>query len=189
MYTPDDKRIPAELKRMQRSIADSQRATGTERERSLLRLQEQVEELVARSVTTLEPADLDISADTPSMFPTATRAFTFPAPQLSGRVATLTLAADVLRTTSSGNITLWIELLQANVVTWRRTGAMFIGDANSAPPGWASTQYLNDTIQIAVPSEAEASMQLRLYAHTFVAGTVTARMQNIRATLEYGARI
>ena len=44
-YIPTDRRLPAELSRMRQSIEDAQRPTGTERERSLLRLQEAVNEL------------------------------------------------------------------------------------------------------------------------------------------------
>ncbi|PRI10912.1 hypothetical protein [Leucobacter massiliensis] len=44
-YTPADKRLPTELRRIQRSLADVQSPTGTERDRVLMRLQETVEKL------------------------------------------------------------------------------------------------------------------------------------------------
>lgn len=187
-YTRDDHRLPAELKRIQRSLDDAQRPTGTERERSLMRLQEQVDELFARSTHTVSPADVNLTADTPGEFPTVSRSFSFPPPQGGGRVATLALSADFVRTSSSGNMTIFLELLQAGSVTWRRTGALVVGDTASAPPAWGQMS-LNDFIQVTVPSESAAGMAVRLYAHTFMAGTVTARMQNIQATLTYGPRL
>lgn len=187
-YTRDDARLPAELKAIQRQLDDATSPTGTERARSLLQLQKQVDELVlGRSVVSTSPADLDIQAGTPNAYPSFTRAFQFPAPAGGGRVGSLTIAAELARTSSSGNITVWIELLQNDAVTWRRTGAFYLGDAISAPPGWAEVQHMNDTVQVEVPDAANARMALRLYTHTFVEGVVNARVRNTRATLQYGA--
>lgn len=41
-YTPSDKRLPAELVKIQESLKDIQKPTGTEKNRSLLKLQEAV---------------------------------------------------------------------------------------------------------------------------------------------------
>ena len=195
IYIAGDRRLPAELKKIQKGLGDVQRPTGTEKNRSLLALEEAVgelqvtvAELSARSVATRSPADLTISTDTPGQWPSATRAFSFPAPSGGGRVATLALSAEFVRTTSSGNITIFLELLQNNAVTWRRTQALIVGDTQSAPPAWGNPS-INDFIQITVPNAAAASMSIRLYAHTFVGGSVAARMQNIQATLEYGPRL
>lgn len=194
IYTPEESRVPVELKKIQDSVRDVQRPTGTEKERSLLQLQQAVSglqvtvaELAARKVYTTSPAAFNISTTTPGPFPEASRAFSFPGPEGGGRVATLALSADFIRTTSSGNITIWLEILQNGVVTWRRPGALYVGDTASAPPAWGNPA-INDFIQIVVPNEAAASMEIHLYATSFVSGTVTARMQNIQATLEYGPR-
>lgn len=208
-YVPADKRLPTELKRIQRSLEDVQRPTGTEKDRTLMRVQaavvllatQQAElaaaqaataaavaELEARSAHSLSPANLSISAATPGVFPTEVRSLSFPAPVGGGRVATLALSAEFVRTTASGNVTIWIEILQNGVSTWKRSGAFYVGDTASAPAAWGNPS-INEPMQLEVPNAAAASMQIRLHAHVFTAGTVTARMQNIRATLTYGARI
>lgn len=193
-YTPQGSRIPDTLKSLASSIKDIQRPTGTEKERVILNLQTQVvdleaavAELSARTTYTTSPEDFTISTDTPNEFPTATRDFSFPAPEGGGRVATLALSGEFVRVSSSGSITIWLEILQNGVVTWRRTGAFYIGDPASAPPAWGNPA-INDFISLRVPNAASANMQIRLYASTFVAGNVVARMQNIQATLEYGPR-
>ena len=201
-YLPAEARVGSELKKIQQSVRDIQRPTGTEKARTLeqvldalARLDTQqgelaaaVAELQARSAQALAPANLSISAATPGLFPTATRALSFTGPVGGGRMATLTLSAEFVRTTSSGNVTVWVEILQNGVSTWKRSGAFYVGDTASAPAAWGNPS-INEPISLEVANAAAASMQIRLHAHVFTAGTVTARMQNIRATLTYGARI
>lgn len=198
--TSDDRRVPEEIRKLSASVRDVQRATGTEKNRSLLQLQEALEEvegvvnglattvaeLSARKAATVSPANFTISTNTAGTFPTASSAlFTFDGPAGGGRVATLAISAEFVRVTATGQITIWMELLQDGVVTWRRPGALYVGDPASAPPAWGNPA-INDFIQIQVPDAEAAEMQIRLYCTTFVAGTVTARMQNIQVTLEYG---
>ncbi|MEV8336968.1 hypothetical protein [Leucobacter sp. NPDC077196] len=194
-YTPTDKRLPRELLNIKKSIADAQRPTGTERERALLKIQEQVssiqavvDELQAQQTHTFQAAPIDISTDTPNQYPAATRNLAFPGPAGGGRIATLGLSAEFERVSASGNITIWLEIVQNGVVTWRRSGAFYVGDPASAPPGWASPA-INEPIQLKVANAAQANMQIRLYATTFVSQTVTAQMRNIVATLTYGPRL
>ena len=185
IYTRDDQRLPSELKRIQRSLDDVQRPTGTERERSLMRLEAQVAELQARSSHVATPPDIEITATTPGTFTSASGGMTFPAPEGGGRVATLQFSGEVIRVSSSGNITVWMEVLLNGVTAWKRQAAFVVGDALSAPPAWGNPS-LDNFLQLDVPGDAAANMTIRLHGHTFVAGAVTARMQNITATLTYG---
>lgn len=201
-YVSREKRVGIEIRRLQRSISDVQRPTGTEKARTLEQMQETIDKLAlqqtailatqaeqdARSAHPTSLAAVTISATTPGLFPTVTRAMPFPPPVGGGRVATLSLSAEFVRVEASGNVTVWIEVLQNGVVTWRRTGAFFVGDTASAPAAWGNPS-INEPISLFVEDEADASMQIRLYAHVFTSGTVTARMQDIKATLTYGARI
>lgn len=194
-YTPPARVVAEQLRKVRRAVADAQKPTGTEKARSLLQLGEavsvlevQVAELNARSVDVETPADVTISAATPGVFTTATRSMTFAAPEGGARVAMLHMSAVLERVTESGNITVWVEILQNGVSTWKRLAAFYVGDTASAPPDWGNPAW-GEPIQLAVANAAEASMTLKLHAHVFVAGTVTARMKNITATLEYGARI
>lgn len=185
IYISGEERLPESLKQINRSLSDIQRPTGTEKTQTVLQLQESVDELTARRSHTVTPADFSISASTPGQYPSASRSFSFPGPEGGGRVATLALSAEFVRTTSSGNITIFLEILQNGVVTWRRLSALVVGDTASAPPAWGNPS-ISDFIQIRVLNAAAASMQIRLYGHTFVSGAVTAEMRNIQATLEYG---
>lgn len=188
IYTRDDKRLPAMLKQTQRSIRDAQRPTGTERDQTMLQMREQVAELLARRSFTRRPADLSISVSNPGSYPTATRAVQFPAPEGGGRIATVHLSAEFVRTSSSGNINVFIEVLSAGSVVWKRQAAAYVGDTASAPPGWGNPG-MNDMFQIPVPTESAAELTIRIYGNTFVSGTVSARMQNIAMTLMYGDRL
>lgn len=201
-YTPESARVASELKKVHRGLEDVQRPTGTEKDRTLLKVQAAVSdlaaqqaeveaavaELSAQSVHTFQPAPLDVSAGTPGAYPTFSRAMSFAAPVGGARVATLTLAADFVRLSSSGNITIWLEILQAGTSTWKRTSAFYVGDVASAPAGWGDPS-MNESVQLVVANAAQAGMTIRLHTHTFVAGVVNARMQNIAATLTYGARV
>lgn len=194
-YTPAAARLASELRKTHRGLEDVQRPSGTERARTLMNLQKTVgdldaavAELTAQSVHTFQPAPLDVAAGTPGAYPTFTRAMSFAPPVGGARVATLTLAAEFVRTSSSGNITIWLEILQAGTSTWKRTSAFYVGDVASAPAGWGDPS-MNESVQLTVANAAQAGMTIRLYTHTFVSGVVNARMQNIAATLTYGARI
>lgn len=194
-YTPDTARLASELKKVHRGLEDAQRPTGTERDRTLLKVQQAVgeldaavAELTAQSVHTFQPAPVEVSAGAPGAYPTFTRAMSFAPPVGGARVATLSLAAEFVRTSASGNITIWLEILQAGTSTWKRTGAFYVGDVASAPAGWGDPS-MNESIQLVVANAAQAGMAIRLHTHTFVSGVVNARMQNIAATLTYGARI
>lgn len=188
IYVREDRRLPAELKRQARSIRDAQRPTGTERDQTMSQMRDQVAELFARRSFSTEPANLSISASTPGQYLAYTRSFSFPPPEGGGRYATLHLDMDFVRTSSAGNINIFMELLQRGSVTYRRTGAVYVGDTASAPTGWGNPG-VNEFIQLRVPNADAANMALRFYGNTFIAETVAARMQNLIATLTYGARI
>lgn len=49
-YTPTDKRLPTELAKLQQSVRDVQRPTGTEKNRSLMNLQAALSDLQAQQV-------------------------------------------------------------------------------------------------------------------------------------------
>ena len=202
IYVPAHKRLGRELKKVRAGLKDAQRPTGTQKNQTLRKLQEALDtlasvvqgladtvaELLARSAFSRSPANIEITASTPGLYPIATRSMSFPSPGGGGRVATLAISAEFVRVSTSGDITIWMEILQDGVSTWRRTSAFYVGDALSAPPAWGNPA-INEPMQLEVETAADAEMQIRLYAHVFVAGAVTARMQNIRATLTYGARI
>ena len=195
VYIPNDRRLPAMLRDIQRGVKDVQSPTGTEKNRTLMKLeeavtelQEQQAEILAQSVHVFQAAPIQVTVNTPGLFPTFTRAISFPPPVGGGRVATLSLSAEFVRTSASGNVTIWVELLQNGISTWKRSGAFFVGDTASAPAAWGNPS-INEPMQIEVPTALAAGMTVRLHAHTFVAETVSARMQNIIATLSYGARL
>lgn len=215
-YVPEHKRIAREFKQLRRSLGDIQRPTGTEKNRSLLKLEQAIEaletqqatletqqaalaaaqrdlgvtvaELASRRSHEVAPALLPITATTPGQYPTASRALNFPPPEGGGRVATLLLSGEFVRTSATGNLTIWVEILQAGSSTWKRGAAFVVGDTLSAPPAWGNPS-ISDFIQLNVRNEAAAGMAVRLHAHTFVAQTVRAEMRNITATLTYGGRI
>lgn len=201
-YIAPQRRVAVEIRKLSRSVRDVQRPTGTEKARTLEQLQEAVAtlevqqaaviatvaELSARDAHPTTIPNFTISAATPGLYPTVTRDLPFPPPQGGGRVATLSLDAEFVRVTADGNITVWIEILQKGASTWRRSGAFYVGDTASAPAAWGNPS-INEPISLVVEDAAAADMQIRLHAHVFVSGTVTARMQDIRATLTYGARI
>lgn len=150
-------------------------------------LTEQQEELsLGRRTHSTDIEDLSITATTPGVFPTATRTFSLPPPYEVGRSATLALSAFFERTAGSptSNITVWIELLQGGQVVWRRTNAVIAGTPASAPSGW-STMGINDLMFLQVTNTSSATFTIRLYAHTFIAETVTATMRDASATISY----
>lgn len=148
-------------------------------------LQSQQEELIlGRRSYTATPSALSISASTPGEFPTYTREFSLPGPYSSGRSALFSVSLSFRRTSSSGNMTVWTELLRGTSVIWRRSSAVVVGDTLSAPPAWGNPGF-SDTISIPTPSES-TDYALRFHTHTFTSGTVNGIVENMSVTVTYG---
>lgn len=194
-YIPSEKRLPEELRKLQASVRDAQRPTGTEKKRTLLNLSMAVDELTltveeqsARSSHSVTPASMSISSSTPGLWPSTSTAMVFPEPTGGPRVATLHLSAALRRDSGTGNMSVFVEVLQDGASTWKRHNAFLVGDTASAPPSWGNPE-LNELIQIGVADADQANMAIKIYGHVFVGDPITVAVEDIIATLTYGARI
>ena len=204
-YTRDDQRLPNTLKQITKSVSDVQRPTGTERERTLLKVQDALDklalqqqavadavaELQARSTHQATPAAVTLTYGTGygQKGPT-TRDFTLPAPQGAQRTATL-IGSGIFEwaggtSTAALGIYLRLELWQgstmiaadvANVSNNPFVPAAFNGDAFSV------------TVSVKIPAGTNAAFQLRLYGYRSADGgtaTDAGRVTNLSFTLAYG---
>lgn len=119
MYTPTDKRLPTELARIQRSVRDVQRPTGTERERSLLRLEEAMLELAAQQAQLAsQQAQLEaVVAALPVAFAGENVGGGFTPSTSWQTVATLTIPRPAGKTKAS------VMALASTVINWSVAGS------------------------------------------------------------------
>lgn len=148
-------------------------------------LADQLNELrLGRRSHSTQPADVSLTATTPGVYPTYERDFTLPGPYEASRSSQISISAMFSRTSVSGNMTIWTELLRSGDVIWRRTGAVVVGAPASAPPEWADMGF-SDTFYVMTPP-GNHTYTLRFYCHTFVAETVTAEVSDMVAVISYG---
>lgn len=145
---------------------------------------QQEELLLGRRTYTQSVSDVSLVATTPGLYPVFTRSFNLEPPYLSPRSTTMSVSANFARTSATGNMTVWVELLRGTSVIWRRTGAVFVGDTASAPAAWGNPGF-SDSFQVTTPTN-EDTYTLRFYAHTFVAETVTVQVSGINVVASYG---
>lgn len=146
--------------------------------------------LLGRITTSTELDEIKVTATTPGVFPTVTTPFSLQPPRGGDRAGTFTVSGDIVNTSgpsSTSSITLWFELLRDGVAIWRKPNSIIVGVAPSAPDSWGDAGF-SDTFSLVVP-EGASNYSLRIYTHTFVAGTVSASVLNFTATLVYGDRV
>lgn len=184
-YTRDDQRLPQILKQQQRSIADIQRPTGTERGLAIANLTLAVAELQARQSITVFPANLAVSGNaTVAPFPSATRDLDFAAPVGGRRTAVLTLGG--LLTNSGGvsnSVQAFVEILHNGTRVWGTDSS--VPKPTSAPSGWA--EQVAAAVTVRVPAGAPPQLQVRIHRVGFTSTVTTLTLSQITATLTYGA--
>lgn len=175
-------------KQLEQKVDNGLRATGGQLavlSRQLDLLTEQQNELqLGRRTHTAQLNTMSLTASTPGTYLDFTQNFSITGPYEEGRSATVSVTAYFRRTSASGNMTVWTELLRGSEVVWRRTGAVVVGDTLSAPAAWGNPGF-SDAFFIPAPLGSE-NYTIRFYTHTFVAGTVNAVAENMSITFAYG---
>ncbi|MFD5599171.1 hypothetical protein ACFWHR_03845 [Leucobacter sp. NPDC058333] len=197
IYTPDDKRLPAELRRMQKSLADTQRPTGTEIARTLLKQQEAIDsalqaiaEIQARSTYQVAPPALKLTYGTGfGQKGPETLDFEMPGP-LSGRRAATLIGSGTFEwagdaSTSALGIYLRLELWQGSTLI-----AADVANVSNNPfiPAAFNGDSFAAAASVRIPAGANPKFQLRLYGYRSADGgtaTDAGRVKNLSFTLNY----
>lgn len=204
-YLPEDRRLAGTLRTITRSVEDSQRPTGTERDRTLLKVQdavdkisaqsqalaEAVDELQARATHQVAPAALTLTYGTGyGQKGPANRNFTLPAPAGARRTATL-IGSGIFEwaggtAPASLGIYLRLELWQGSKLV-----AADVANVSNNPfvPATFNGDSFSVTASLRVPSGASPAFQLRLYGYRSSDGgtsTDAGRVANLSFTLSYG---
>ena len=197
-YVPDSRRLADTFKGLQKSVADVQRPTGTEKERLLEKLAAQqlilsdaIAELQARSSHQATPADLTLVYGTGyGQKGPATRTFTMPAPTGARRTALLVGSGNFEWAGSSGSAALGIRLRSE---LWLN-GALIATDVaevsnNPFIPASFSGDTMSFTASVKIPAGAPVQLELKLYGYRSADGGTTTdagRVAALSFTLTYG---
>ena len=199
-YTPADKRLPSSLASISKSVRDVQRPTGTEKERSILKLQNAIDtlnvtvaELSARSSHQASPADLTlVYGKGYGQKGPATRDFSLPGPSSGRRTALLVgsgnfeWAGGSSGSQISQGIYLRLELRMGNTLLGVDTAQV---SANPFEPASFSGEDATFVTSIRVPANTSPSFQLRLFGFRSADGgetTDAGRVANMSFTIQYG---
>lgn len=205
LYVPDDKRIPVEFKKIRASLDDIQSPTGTEKNRSLLKLQEAVDaveeaveavevvvaELNARSSRTQSLSDLSVTQAAPPSTPgsvlwgVASRIFTPQAPVGGGRYVDISVSGSISGSNSSGSMpTAHLQLLQNGGPVASEVLQVPPSGAVAYPSGW-NTRFRVATDTLLGDSSAVFTLRLSVGVY-YGGGTTTITLSDIAATTRYG---
>lgn len=145
-----------------------------------------VTELSSRSTHQVSPASIavDGSATIPP-FPTASREFSFPAPQGGRRSAILIFSCEYTSSSSTISANIFPEILQGGVTTWRGSSVP-VPAATSAPPNWVPTT--SSFASVLVPADTSPSFTFRIHRVGFQDIRTIITASNMQAVLIYGDR-
>ncbi|WP_353144745.1 hypothetical protein [Acinetobacter pragensis] len=191
-YIPDEQRLATILKQQARSLSDVQRPTGTERERTLLRLQQAVDELQARTSSTVTAASVSAVANDPgtgTAWGQASRSITIPAPAGGSRYADVSITGALSggsSTVPERSVTAYLMLLYGSTVLDTQTMLVPGSGSSDWPPGWGTRFNLMSTQLVGLTPQA---LTLRIHVSAFGGGgTVTVTGSALSATVRYGQR-
>lgn len=144
----------------------------------------QISELTNRKTLTVTPANLSVTGNATILpLPSATRVFSFPAPDVS-RSGLLVVSA-VFTSSNTQTARAFVELFQGSTVIMRWDGA--VPNNASAPAGWAESMSVARAVNITAGSDESFTLKITRLGYTTTASTIT--MENINATMLYGDRI
>lgn len=197
-YTPDSRRLADTFKGMQKSVADVQRPTGTEKERLLEKLAAQqlilsdaIAELQARSSHQASPADLTLVYGTGfGQKGPATRSFSLPAPQGAQRTALLIGSGNFEWAGSASSSALGIRL-RSELWLGNKMISTDVAEVSNNPfvPAAFSGDTMNFTASVNIPAGAPVPLELKLYGYRSADGGTASdagRVANLSFTLTYG---
>lgn len=197
-YTPADKRLPATLSQLQSSLRDIQAPTGTEKERSLLKLQEQqlvlsdqVAELQGRASHQVSVAELNLVYGTGwGEKGPVTRNFTLPGPGASRRTALLVGSGLFAWSGGTAAAALGIYL---RLELWQGSTMLGADVANVSNNPFIPAAFNGDSASfvasVQIPAVTSQVFQLRLSGYRSAdGGTVTdaGKVTNISFNIQYG---